>query len=99
MQITQRTEMRPHARRIQDVLIDTKNGSLASFSKPNSIRFSPGNGGATPFMNIYSWQMCHTTLVQLKKNLTEVLNVNRYQTSFKIPLLNKENQFGIDIEV
>jgi len=34
-----------------------------------------------------------------QKSLTEVLNVNRYQTSFKIPLLNTENQFGIDIEV
>jgi len=64
---------------------------LTSFRKPNSIRFSPGDGGAitvrltnqfklvlvdnlgpgnsgaTPSMNILLWQMCHTTLVQIKK--------------------------------
>jgi len=45
---TQVTEVRPHAWQTQDVSINAYVDSLASFGNPNSIRFSPGNGGATP---------------------------------------------------
>jgi len=40
--------MRPHARRTQDVSINAWNDCLAALGNPNSIRFSPGNGRATP---------------------------------------------------
>jgi len=59
--------MRAHARRTRDVFINSQNDSLASFGNPNSIRFSPGNGGGHTVigvtMNIPSWQKCHTTLL------------------------------------
>jgi len=54
----------------------------------------PGNGGATPFLVqqwIYFCGKCATQHLPNSKSLTEALNVNRYQTSFKIPLLTEKS--------